>query len=103
MADGAGIEAIGYGDISIKTTICTVQLHDVWYTPKLACRLISTAMLNDRGVSIHLENRRLKAFKNHGLLFEGTVKGGLYYVDQPKEQALTTIASKPYVTNTRAL
>ena len=60
-------------------------------------------MLNDRDVAIHLENRRLKAFKNKGLLFEGTAKEGLYYVDQPEEQALSITVPEPHVTNTRAL
>ena len=64
LADGSGIEAIGYGDVSIRTTICTVRLHDVWYAPKLACRLVSTTMLNNKGVSVLLKNCKLKAFKN---------------------------------------
>ena len=64
-------------------------------------------MLNNRDVSIHLKNRRLKAFKNKGLLFEGTAKEGLYYVDQPEEHVYNTHSSttvpEPHVTNTRAL
>jgi hypothetical protein len=75
LADGSGVEAIGYGDVSIRTTICTVLLYDVWYTPELAYRLISTAMLNDKGVSVLLENCKLKAFKNQGLLFERNREG----------------------------
>jgi hypothetical protein len=105
LADGSGVEAIGYGDVSIRTTICTVLLHNVWYTPELACRLISTAMLNNKGVSVLLENCKLKAFKNQGLLFEGTAKGGLYYVDQPEEHVFKADSTppEPYSHDKRAL
>jgi hypothetical protein len=104
LADGSGVEAIGYGDVSIRTIICTVLLHDVWYTPELAYRLIFTIMLNDKGVLVLLENCKLKAFKNQGLLFEGTAKGGLYYVNQPEEHVFKADLTppKPYSHNKRA-
>jgi hypothetical protein len=64
-------------------------------------------MLNDKGVLILLENCKLKAFKNQGLLFKGTAKGGLYYVDQPAEHAFNTdlnlTPSEPYSHDKRAL
>src|SRR4030088_3708071 len=64
-------------------------------------------MLNDKGVSVLLENCKLKAFKNQGLLFEGTAKGGLYYIDQPKEHTFkadsNSILSEPYSHDKRTL
>jgi hypothetical protein len=52
-----------------------------------------------------LENCKLKAFKNQGLLFKGTAKGGLYYVKQPKEHAFKADSTppEPYSHNKRAL
>jgi hypothetical protein len=64
-------------------------------------------MLNDKGVSVLLENCKLKAFKNQGLLFEGAAKGGLYYVDQPAEHVFNTDSnltlSESYSHDKRAL
>jgi hypothetical protein len=64
-------------------------------------------MLNDKGVSVLLENCKLKAFKNQGLLFEGTAKGGLYYIDQPKEYTFkadsNSTLSEPYSHDKRTL
>jgi hypothetical protein len=64
-------------------------------------------MLNNKGVSVLLENCKLKAFKNQGLLFEGTAKGGLYYVDQPAEHVFNTDLNstlpEPYFHDKRAL
>jgi hypothetical protein len=64
-------------------------------------------MLNDKGVSVLLENCKLKAFKNQGLLFKGTAKEGLYYVNQPAEHVFNTdlnlTSPEPYSHDKRAL
>jgi hypothetical protein len=64
-------------------------------------------MFNNKGVLVLLENCKLKAFKNQGLLFEGTAKEGLYYVDQSAEHVFNTDSnstlSKPYSHDKRAL
>jgi hypothetical protein len=62
-------------------------------------------MLNNKDVSVLLENCKLKAFKNQGLLFEETVKGGLYYINQPKEHVFKadSTSPKPYSYDKRAL
>jgi hypothetical protein len=52
-------------------------------------------MLNNKGVSVLLENCKLKAFKNQGLLFKGTAKGGLYYVNRPEKHAFKTDSTPP--------
>jgi hypothetical protein len=57
--------------------------------------------------SVLLENCKLKAFKNQGLLFKGTAKEGLYYVDQPTKHVFNTDLNltqfKPYSYNKRVL
>jgi hypothetical protein len=62
-------------------------------------------MLNNKGVLVLLENCKLKAFKNQRLLFKGTAKGGLYYVDQLIKHAFKADSTppKPYSHNKRAL
>jgi hypothetical protein len=63
-------------------------------------------MLNNKGVLVLLENYKLKAFKNQRLLFKGTAKGGLYYVNQPTEHVFNTDLNstppKPYSHDKRA-
>ena len=90
LADGTGIEALGYGNITIITTCQTIRLTDAWYAPDLSCRLISVGELNDKGVSVLLEKRKLTATLGDTVLFKGTSRNGLYYVDQPSESAFTT-------------
>ena len=92
LTDSIGIEAIGYGTVVIETTVETIKLSEVWYTPNLASRLISVSALNDKGISVLLKNRRLIAYqRSQDLpLFEGTVRNSLYQVDQPVQQAMTT-------------
>jgi hypothetical protein len=64
-------------------------------------------MLNNKGVSVLLKNCRLKAFKNQRLLFKGTAKEGLYYINQPAEHVFNTDSNltppNSYSHNKRAL
>jgi hypothetical protein len=92
-----------------KLLAMVMSVSELPYTPydfttsvraKTSCGLISTANINDKGVSVLLKNCKLKAFKNQGPLFEGTAKGGLYYVDQPEEHVFkadsNSTPSEPY-------
>jgi Reverse transcriptase (RNA-dependent DNA polymerase)/GAG-pre-integrase domain len=90
LANGTGVEALGYGHITIITTCKIIRLTDAWYAPDLSCRLISVGELNDKGVSVLLEDRKFTATLGDTVLFKGTSQNGLYYVDQPSESAFTT-------------
>ena len=90
LADGTGIEALGFGNITIITTCETIRLTAAWYAPGLSCRLISVCELNDKGVRVLLADRKLWATLNDKVVFTGTSQNGLYYVDQPSESAFTT-------------
>ena len=76
--------------LSLRPTYSTIRLHDVWYAPELACRLIATSVLTNKDISALLENSKLKAYDSQRVLFVGTAKEGLYCVDQPEHRALTT-------------
>lgn len=80
-ANNTPIEALGYGDIELYTTYGPYILRNVWWTPEFNCRLVSTSILNDGGVTVVLENRRLRATVSPNIVFKGTGQQGLYYVD----------------------
>jgi hypothetical protein len=59
VADGTAYKVEGYGPVTVKTSAGSYELDEVWYAPDLGSRLVSTSILNDRGVSVILENRML--------------------------------------------
>ena len=61
----------------------------------MQARLISTSVLNDQGIRVILENRKLLAIRtaDNQTAFEGTGRDRLYYLNQPAEKALTAQAT----------
>ena len=92
VANGGSFEAVGTGEVQIKTTKGELILEGVWYAPGFPNRLVSTGILNDGGVEVIFKKRRMRALREQDmkLLFEGTGKKGLCYIDQPEEAAYFT-------------
>jgi hypothetical protein len=95
LANRSIFESTGYSDINLVTTKGHYILKDVWYTPDFTCQLILTYILNSGGVKVTLDNHQLCAeySKGGGVVFEGTCKQGLCYIDQPTSMALTAISA----------
>lgn len=102
-ADRSTIKALGYRPVRITTTLGLLLLPEVWYTPDIHCRLVSTSILNDCGIMLVFEGRRLRAYQNQMLVFEGNSTNGLCYINQPAEQALATTLAEPAAGHTPAL
>jgi hypothetical protein len=87
-ADGSIFEALGSGNIELRTTYGSYILRDAWYTPQFSCRLVSTAILNDDGIVVTLENRNVRATSGPNIVFTGSGRQGLYYINLRTDSAL---------------
>jgi hypothetical protein len=75
---GGDVESYGQGNVDVKTPQGIMQLKSVWFVPEFECRLISTSKLNDDGLSILLENHKVRISKNGETIFEGNETNGVY-------------------------
>ena len=100
VANGGVFEALGIGEVQIKTIRGSCILLNVWYAPDLESRLISVGVLDDEGVSVKFGNQKAVAIldKTGQIAFEGTKSSGdLYYIDQSDAvvHSVAEIANQP--------
>jgi hypothetical protein len=82
IANGGVIEAVGHGDIQIKTfdgrKWSEGELKSVLYVPDLQCNLFSISSVTEKGYSFEIERNGCKIIKDNEVKILGKREGKLY-------------------------
>ncbi|KNZ53007.1 hypothetical protein VP01_3372g2 [Puccinia sorghi] len=81
--ENATLPIKGIGEVTLQWKNRILKLQNCLFVPDIVINLISPGCLDEKGCSVSAKNGRFKVLKSSQLVLQGSVKGGLYSVDEP--------------------
>lgn len=91
--NGVSLEAIGVGQINANVFVrgekipCTV--NNVFHVPDVRKNLLSVSKLEENGIKIVFYDKKVRAFLQNKMVFEGNKEGSIYTMDMEVEKSET--------------
>ncbi|KNZ54967.1 hypothetical protein VP01_2804g1 [Puccinia sorghi] len=81
--ENATLAIKGIGEFTLRWKNRILKLQNCLFVPDIVINLISPGCLDKKGCSVSEKNGCFKVSKSSQLVLQGSVKGGLYSVDEP--------------------
>ncbi|KNZ61785.1 hypothetical protein VP01_1358g6 [Puccinia sorghi] len=81
--ENATLPIKGIGEVTLRWNNRVVKLQNCLFVPDIVINLVSSGCLDEKGCSVVARKGRFNVFKSSQSVLRGSIKNGLYSVDEP--------------------